>query len=60
MNDRHIASFVGMAPINDPRLVIAVMVEEPINGYFGSQAAAPVFAEVMRAALLDLGVQPDE
>jgi len=58
--DRHIASFVGMAPINDPRLVIAVMVQEPINGYFGSQAAAPVFAEVMRAALLDLGVQPDE
>lgn len=58
--DRHIASFVGMAPIDNPRLVIAVMVEEPINGYSGSQAAAPVFAEIMRAALLDLGVQPDE
>ncbi len=58
-DDRFMASFIGMAPIDDPRLVVAVLVEEPVEGYYGGQAAAPIFAEVMLKALHALGVEPD-
>lgn len=54
------ASFVGLAPIDDPKLVVAVMVDEPAWEFrTGGQAAAPVFAEVMKQALHRLGVTPD-
>ncbi|WP_372527653.1 peptidoglycan D,D-transpeptidase FtsI family protein [Piscinibacter sp.] len=54
------AWFVGMAPINNPRIVVAVMVDEPSNGkYFGGDVAAPVFSEVVQQTLRTLGVQPD-
>jgi len=52
--------FVGMAPINNPRIVVAVMVDEPSNGkYYGGDVAAPVFSEVVQQSLRMLGVQPD-
>jgi cell division protein FtsI (penicillin-binding protein 3) len=58
--DKYIASFVGLAPASDPRLVVAVMIDEPTDGqYFGGVVAAPVFAEVMRGALRSLGVPYD-
>jgi cell division protein FtsI (penicillin-binding protein 3) len=58
--DKYIASFVGLAPASRPRLVVAVMIDEPANGqYFGGVVAAPVFAEVMRGALRALGVPYD-
>jgi len=58
--DKYIASFVGMAPVSEPRLVVAVMIDEPADGqYFGGVVAAPVFAEVMRGALRSLGVSYD-
>lgn len=54
------ASFVGLAPIDDPKLVVAVMIDEPAWEYrTGGQAAAPVFAEIMKQALHRLGVTPD-
>lgn len=54
------ASFVGLAPIDDPKLVLAVMIDEPAWEYrTGGQAAAPVFAEIMKQALHRLGVTPD-
>jgi len=59
-DDRFMASFIGMAPIDDPRLVVAVLVEEPQRPtYSGGTAAAPAFAEVMLKALHQLGVEPD-
>jgi cell division protein FtsI (penicillin-binding protein 3) len=59
--DRYIASFVGMAPASDPRLIIAVMIDEPSGkAYYGGMVAAPVFAQVMAAALRQLGIPPDE
>jgi cell division protein FtsI (penicillin-binding protein 3) len=59
--DRYIASFVGMAPASDPRLIIAVMIDEPSgSSYYGGTVAAPVFSEVMGAALRQLGIAPDE
>lgn len=57
--DQVIASFIGMAPIDDPRVVVVVVLDSPVEHASGGQGAAPVFAEVMRAALNQLGVPPD-
>ncbi len=58
--NKYVASFVGLAPASDPRLVIAVMIDEPTGGqYYGGVVAAPVFAAVMGGALRMLGVPPD-
>ena len=52
--------FVGLAPVENPRIVVAVMIEEPKNGkYFGGDVAAPVFSETVQQTLRILGVQPD-
>ena len=52
--------FVGMAPINHPRIVVAVMVDEPTAGkWYGGDVAAPVFSEVVQQTLRMMGVQPD-
>jgi cell division protein FtsI (penicillin-binding protein 3) len=59
-SDETVASFVGMAPIDDPKVVIAVIVDRPAWEYrTGGLAAAPAFADVMEAALHGLGVVPD-
>ena len=58
--DRYVASFVGFAPVSNPRLVVAVMIDEPGNGqYYGGQVAAPVFSKVTGAALRALNVPND-
>lgn len=52
--------FVGMAPISHPRIIVAVMVDEPSNGaYYGGDVAAPVFSEVVAQTLRHMGVPPD-
>ncbi|TDP63458.1 peptidoglycan D,D-transpeptidase FtsI family protein [Roseateles toxinivorans] len=52
--------FVGLAPISNPRLIVAVMVDEPTNGkYYGGLVAAPVFSQVVQQSLRLLGVPPD-
>ncbi len=52
--------FVGIAPIDKPRIVVAVMVDEPNNGkFYGGEVAAPVFSETVAQTLRMLGVQPD-
>jgi cell division protein FtsI (penicillin-binding protein 3) len=54
------AWFVGLAPINNPRIVVAVMVDEPSAGrFFGGDVAAPVFSAVVQQTLRTLNVQPD-
>ncbi len=58
--DRYISSFIGFAPASDPRLVVAVMLDEPGGkAYFGGEVAAPVFSAVMAGALRVLGIEPD-
>ncbi|MBP9218786.1 MAG: penicillin-binding protein 2 [Sterolibacterium sp.] len=58
--NKYVASFVGLAPASDPRLVVAVMVDEPTGGsYYGGDVAAPVFARIMAGSLRSLGVSPD-
>lgn len=52
--------FVGLAPIERPRIVVAVMIDEPGNGkYFGGDVAAPVFSETVQQTLRLMGVTPD-
>jgi cell division protein FtsI (penicillin-binding protein 3) len=54
------AWFVGLAPISNPRIVVAVMVDEPSNGqHFGGQVSGPVFSDVVQQTLRTLNVQPD-
>ncbi len=56
----YVASFAGFAPVSDPRVVIAVMIDEPNGGaYYGGQVAAPVFAQIAGASLRTLQVAPD-
>ena len=58
--DKYVSSFVGFAPASNPRVVIAVMIDEPAGGqYYGGTVAAPVFSSIMGAALRLLGVPPD-
>lgn len=54
------AWFTGMAPIDKPRIIVAVMIDEPSNGvYYGGAVAAPVFSEVVQQTLRMMGAQPD-
>ena len=54
------ASFVGFAPVSNPRLVVAVTIDEPSAGrHYGGDVAAPLFAKLMEGALRGLGVPPD-
>jgi cell division protein FtsI (penicillin-binding protein 3) len=54
-----VASFIGMAPVDTPRVVIAVVLDGPVDDASGGRGAAPIFAEVMLAALHQLGIPPD-
>ena len=52
--------FVGIAPISDPRIIVAVMVDTPTAGkWYGGDVAAPVFSDLVQQTLRTLGVQPD-
>lgn len=57
---KYVSSFVGFAPVSAPRIIIAVMIDEPSNGnHFGGGVAAPVFSLVAANALRALNVRPD-
>jgi len=57
---KYVSSFVGFAPVSDPQIIVAVMIDEPTAGqYYGGLVAAPVFREVTAGALRTLSVVPD-
>ena len=57
---KYVASFVGIAPLSDPRLIVAVMIDEPSGGaHFGGDVAGPAFSQITGGALRTLGVPPD-
>ena len=59
-NRKYRSWFVGMAPIDQPRIIVGVMLDEPSAGkYFGGDVAAPVFSDTVQQTLRMLGVQPD-
>ena len=58
--DKYISIFAGLAPASDPRLAAVVVIDEPAGElYYGSDVAAPVFADVMSESLRLLAVPPD-
>jgi cell division protein FtsI (penicillin-binding protein 3) len=57
---KYLAWFVGMAPIDNPRIVVAVMVDEPGgNAHYGGDVSAPVFSQIVQQTLRSLNVVPD-
>jgi len=59
-NRKYRSFFVGMAPIDKPRIIVGVMLDEPSAGkYFGGEVAAPVFSQTVQQTLRVMGVQPD-
>jgi cell division protein FtsI (penicillin-binding protein 3) len=57
---RYVASFIGFAPVSAPRVIVAVMIDEPSAGqFYGGQVAAPVFSQITAGALRMLGVAHD-
>lgn len=57
--DSYASSFIGFVPARAPKFVIAVLVDEPQNGYYGGDVAAPAFADIARFALSRAGVGQD-
>ncbi|WP_339936207.1 penicillin-binding protein 2 [Undibacterium luofuense] len=58
--NKYVADFVGFAPVSKPRVIVAVMVDEPtVGGHFGGVVAAPVFAAITANVLRSLNVTPD-
>jgi cell division protein FtsI (penicillin-binding protein 3) len=56
---KFIGSFVGFAPVNNPAVVIIVVIDEPEGAYHGGDVAAPVFREIAEHVLPELSVVPD-
>lgn len=57
---QYVGSVVGLAPVSNPRLIVAVMIDEPTQGgYFGGLSAGPAFQAIMAGALRTLGITPD-
>lgn len=57
---KYVASFAGLAPVSQPRIVVSVMVDDPsANGHFGGVVAAPIFSQIVSETLRTLSVTPD-
>ena len=57
---KYVGSVIGLAPVSNPRLIVAVMIDEPTQGgYFGGVSAGPAFQAILAGALRTLGVPPD-
>ncbi len=59
VDGKYVASFIGFAPIKQPALVAAIVLDEPWPRYHGGEVAAPVFRKIASQALLYLGIEPD-
>jgi cell division protein FtsI (penicillin-binding protein 3) len=58
--NKYVGDFVGFAPVSKPRIVVAVMIDEPTSGgYYGGTVAAPVFAAITANVLRSMNVAPD-
>lgn len=58
--DKYLSSFVGIAPVSNPRIIVAVTIDEPSNGqYYGGAVAGPVFSNIATGVLRSMGVAPD-
>jgi len=61
LKDSYVSVFAGVVPVSQPRLVMAVVIDDPKqNGYYGGQVAAPVFSEVVGHAVRLMNISPDD
>lgn len=58
--DQWLASFVGFAPADAPRVVLAVVIDEPVIAHYGGTVAAPAFRRIMQASLRHLDANPNQ
>ena len=58
-SNRHVSSFIGFAPLPNPRITILVQLDEPRNGYYGGEVSAPIFQRIAQETLMRLRVPPD-
>ena len=56
---KFVSSFIGFFPADNPELCISIVIDEPKNGYYGGQTAAPVFKQVAEIAANYLNIRPD-
>lgn len=59
-DDRYTASFVGFAPVTDPKILVVVVINEPQKGYYGGVVAAPAFRRIAQQTLHALQVPPEK
>jgi cell division protein FtsI (penicillin-binding protein 3) len=59
-NDKYVASFIGFAPLPQPRLTVLVQLDEPKGAIYGGEVSAPIFRKITQEALLQLRVPPDK
>jgi len=58
--NKYVGDFVGFAPVSNPRVIVAVMIDEPsVGGYYGGTVAAPVFSTITANVLRSMNVPPD-
>lgn len=60
MPNNYVGSFIGFAPAKNPKIIVAVMIDDPHGQYYGGVVAAPVFSEIAGPTLKLLGVAPDK
>ncbi|WP_304670429.1 peptidoglycan D,D-transpeptidase FtsI family protein [Neisseria bergeri] len=59
VDNKHVATFIGFAPAKNPRVIVAVTIDEPTaNGYYGGVVTGPPFKKIMGGSLNILGVSP--
>ncbi|MDO5036866.1 MAG: penicillin-binding transpeptidase domain-containing protein [Tissierellia bacterium] len=58
--DKYISSFVGIAPVQDPKVTVLVIVKEPEGDYYGATVAAPAAGEIMKLAMEEFKIPKDE
>lgn len=58
-SDRYFSTFIGIAPVSDPQLIVAIVIKNPHGLHHGGKVAAPVFASIMNGTLRILGIPPD-
>ena len=58
-NSKYVSSFIGFAPLPNPRITVLVQLDEPANGYYGGEVSAPIFQAIAQETLMRLKIPPD-
>ena len=58
-NSKYVSSFIGFAPLPNPKITVLVQLDEPANGYYGGEVSAPIFQAIAQETLMRLKIPPD-